>query len=472
MKKFFKIQRIWRLPAAIGLMAIGLLTMWLGLHQTIAVEKDGQTSTMRTPALTLAGALRGGGITLNEADQIIPGDVDWFWNLDQVSVSSAREVTIQSPEETYTLVSSDNIPANWMKDLGIRLYPEDRLLVNGAEIDPEEPIEKDDSIYLQYAPAKAILIEIDDQEKTIYTQEPILGRALEKAGFNLRSQDWLSVDLMTLVEDAMRVEIRRAKPVSVDIAGEKITGLSSAETVGAALLDLGIPLQNLDRSLPMEHDSLPEDRHVEIQRVNETVSIAMEEIAHEAEYVEDPDTPLDQISVIEPGQDAIFASRERVKLENGEVIWQESPIQWQASKPKDSLLGVGTKIDVQTAVIDGQTLAFWRKVSVYATSYSPCRSGVDGCLYGTATGILPVQKGVVAVTPRWLSVTNGYGMWGQSVYIPGYGYGVIADSGGGIPGTPWIDLAYSDDEYVSWGTWTTMYFLTPAPAWAPPVLYP
>jgi len=123
-------------------------------------------------------------------------------------------------------------------------------------------------------------------------------------------------------------------------------------------------------------------------------------------------------------------------------------------------------------VIDGQTLEYWRKVSVYATSYSPCRSGVDGCLYGTATGIMPVQKGVVAVTPRWLSVTNGYGMWGQAVYIPGYGYGVIADSGGGIPGTPWIDLAYSDEDYVTWGTWTTMYFLTPAPAWAPSILYP
>jgi uncharacterized protein YabE (DUF348 family) len=472
MKNNFKIPRIWRLPAAIGLMVIGLLTIWLGLHQTIAVERDGQTSTVRTPALSIAGALRSGGIILNEADQIIPGDVDRFWNLDQVSVSSAREVTVQSPEETFTLVSSDNIPANWMKDLGIRLYPEDRLLVNGAEIDPEEPIERDGSVYLQYAPAKAILIEFDGQEKTIYTQQPILGCALEKAGLNLGSQDWLSVDLMTPVEDAMRVEIRGAKPVSVDIAGVKVTGLSSAETVGEALLDLGIPLQNLDRSLPAENELLSEDRKIKIQRVDETVSIAIEEIPYESEYVEDPNTPLDQISVIEPGQDAIFAARERVKLENGEVIWQESPIQWQASEPKDSLLGVGTKIDVQTAVIDGQTLEYWRKISVYATSYSPCRSGVDGCLYGTATGILPVQKGVVAVTPRWLSVTNGYGMWGQSVYIPGYGFGVIADSGGGIPGTPWIDLAYSDDEYVSWGTWTTMYFLTPAPAWAPPVLYP
>lgn len=274
------------------------------------------------------------------------------------------------------------------------------------------------------------------------------------------------MNLTTAVEDAMRVELRQAKPVSVDVEGTVLTGFSSATTVGEALLDLGIPLQNLDRSIPAEHEPLPEDRQINIQRVNETVSVAIEEILHESEYVEDPNTPLDQMSVIEPGRDAIFAARERVKLENGEVIWQESPIQWQASEAKDGLMGVGTKIEVQTALVDGQTLEYWRKVSVYATSYSPCKSGVDRCLYGTASG-LPVEKGIVAVTVDWFLA-----MRGQRVYIPGYGYGVIADTGGGIPGTPWIDLAYSDDEYVSWGTWTTMYFLTPVPAWAPPVLYP
>ena len=141
-------------------------------------------------------------------------------------------------------------------------------------------------------------------------------------------------------------------------------------------------------------------------------------------------------------------------------------MQWQASEAKEGLLGVGTKIEVKSAVVDGQTLEYFRTVSVYATSYSPCKSGVDRCLYGTASG-MPVEKGVVAVTVDWFLA-----MRGQRVYIPGYGYGVIGDTGGGIPGTPWIDLAYSDDAYVPWGTWTTMYFLTPVPAWVPTFLSP
>jgi 3D (Asp-Asp-Asp) domain-containing protein len=55
----------------------------------------------------------------------------------------------------------------------------------------------------------------------------------------------------------------------------------------------------------------------------------------------------------------------------------------------------------------------------------------------------------------------------QKVYVQGYGFGTIADTGGGIPGTPWIDLGFDDDNYVSWHNWTTMYFLPPIPAWVP-----
>jgi len=58
-------------------------------------------------------------------------------------------------------------------------------------------------------------------------------------------------------------------------------------------------------------------------------------------------------------------------------------------------------------------------------------------------------------------------MRGQRVYIPGYGFGTIADAGGGIPGQYWIDLGYTDDTYVPWHQNVTMYFLTPIPSTIP-----
>jgi len=71
----------------------------------------------------------------------------------------------------------------------------------------------------------------------------------------------------------------------------------------------------------------------------------------------------------------------------------------------------------------------------------------------------------VAVAASWY---NGLEM--QPVYVPGYGHGIIADSGYGIPGRYWIDLGYDDENYVSWHDWTVIYFLTPVPAYVAAIL--
>jgi 3D (Asp-Asp-Asp) domain-containing protein len=71
----------------------------------------------------------------------------------------------------------------------------------------------------------------------------------------------------------------------------------------------------------------------------------------------------------------------------------------------------------------------------------------------------------VGVSTAWFRL-----MAGQQVYIPGYGRATIADTGGGIPGEYWIDLGFSDDDYESWHSNVTMYFLTPVPASIPYIL--
>jgi 3D (Asp-Asp-Asp) domain-containing protein len=118
-------------------------------------------------------------------------------------------------------------------------------------------------------------------------------------------------------------------------------------------------------------------------------------------------------------------------------------------------MGYGTKVVVQSETVDGQTIEYWRKLSVYATSYYPGEFEGDAI---TRSGV-PLTKGIVAVSAAWYP-----SMASLQVYVPGYGYGTIADSGYGIPGTRWIDLGYDDENYVGWHHWTTIYFLTPIPA--------
>ncbi len=154
-------------------------------------------------------------------------------------------------------------------------------------------------------------------------------------------------------------------------------------------------------------------------------------------------------------------TRERLRLEDGVEKGKMVEGPWKASDPQDGVLGRGTKVVVRTETINGETIEYWRKVTVYATSYKPSSQGGGT---GTASGI-PLTKGIIAVTRAWY-----LGMKFQPVYVPGYGRGIIADTGGGIPGRYWIDLGYDNENYESWHFWTTLYFLTPVPSYIPVVL--
>jgi 3D (Asp-Asp-Asp) domain-containing protein len=257
----------------------------------------------------------------------------------------------------------------------------------------------------------------------------------------------------------------------VKVGEETYTGKSAARSVGRALVDVGLSLQNLDYSIPREDEPIPVNREIELVRVSEEVVIATDEVAYESEYVEDPETELDQYSVVQPGQVGIYATRERIQYENGEEAGRSVEGSWQASVPQKELLGYGTKVVIRTEVVDGVTIEYWRKKYVYATSYEPCdNQGV--CHDGTAGGY-PLQIGIIAVTPQWYSVPNGLAMADLPVYVPGYGPAIVGDVGGGISGTPWIDVAYRPEDDFTWDAhWLTMYFLTPVPGWYPAIITP
>ncbi len=462
---FLKHAKNWRFLAAFLVLLLGAILIRFGISREVTIVVDGDPRQVRTGALTVSGALRAAGLKLQAEDRVTPERGQFLWDQSVLHVDRAHPVLIRTPEDDYSLITPERLPANLVSMAGIDLFPEDLLRVNGAVVDPQQPLDTTGGIVLQYQPAIELTVVIDEVETLIYSHQPTLGAALEEAGIPYRSQDWISKPLTQALTEALTVSIHRARPVTVRLGGSTIQGMSASATVGEALQDVGISLQNLDTSLPPEDAPLPESREISVMRIREDVRVMTDEVAYENDYVEDPNTLLDQISVIEPGQVGIYATRERVRYEDGEAVKTLAQDSWQASEAKDGVLGYGSNAQIRTEVVDGREIEFWRKISVYATAYSPCRCGTpDGsCCYGSASG-LPSQKGLVAVTPNWYSM-----MKFQKVYIPGYGEGVIGNVGGGANYFDhyWIDLAYSDDDYESWNRWTTMYFLPPIPAWIP-----
>ena len=66
-----------------------------------------------------------------------------------------------------------------------------------------------------------------------------------------------------------------------------------------------------------------------------------------------------------------------------------------------------------------------------------------------------MRRGIVAVDPRVVNL-------GGRVYVPGYGFGDVADTGGRILGRR-IDLGYDEWDLVYWYRWVDVYLLAPPP---------
>jgi uncharacterized protein YabE (DUF348 family) len=447
---------------SIALVVSGFGLMIAHLWHPYQLIVDGQTLQVRTVAFSLRGLSRQLHYELQPGDRTSIDPNAFTLTLpNRLSLQRTRKVEITNRDERFELQSSELLPANLLQESGIRLFPKDLLLQNGKTIDPYEPLLAGAEASLQLLPAKQITLEIDGESQVLFTQKDTLAEALLEAGIQLKPEDRLSSPPDTLLQAQNTLSLARAKHLTVSIGDQLISRMSAAPTVGEALAEVALAPQNLDRTIPPEDEPLPPNGQITLIRSAESISLIKDETTFGYSYQLDPEAELDATSVISPGQLGLVITRQRNRIENGVLVQTREEGPWKASDPSDAVLGWGTKVVIKTEVVDGQTLEYWRKVSVYVTSYHPSEFS-----YGAQTRSgLPLTKGIVAVASSWY---NGLEM--QPVYIPGYGHGVIADSGYGIPGKYWIDLGYDDENYVSWHDWTVIYFLTPVPAYVAAIL--
>ncbi len=449
-----KQRKTWVL-LSIALVLGGLALIFAQLWHPYELVVDGQTLHVRTIAFSLRGLLHQLNYELQTDDRTsINPDLFSLSLPDQLRVNRTRLVKIDIGEEVI-LQNSELLPANLLQEAGIVLFPEDLVMLDGEVIDPYKALSAGMEAKLQFLPAKQIMLEVDGETRTLYTQKATLSEALLEAGIQLQSEDRLSASPDTLLQAQNTFTLAKARSLAITIGNQTVSGMSAAPTIGEALAELGLAPQNLDRSIPPEDQPLPANGQITFIHSMESISLVKDETTFNYTYQLDPEVELDTTSVLIPGQLGLVVSRQRSRIEDSLIVHTADDGPWKASDPSDAVLGTGTKVVIKTEVVDGQTLEYWRKVSVYATSYHPSEFS-----YGAKTRSgLPLTKGIVAVAASWY---NGLEM--QPVYVPGYGHGIIADSGYGIPGRYWIDLGYDDENFISWHDWTVIYFLTPVPA--------
>lgn len=372
--------------------------------------------------------------------------------------STPEYIRVLDGAEILDMGADSRLPSELFIRAGRILGPEDEALLDGVPIRMDEPLTVTAGHILQIRRAINLILVTPEGSESIQSTAPTIGQALQEAGLSLHVSDFIDPPPDTPLTGPVTVNYLPSRQLEVRSTSGSVQVRSTASTIGEVLADTGFPLQGLDYSRPRLADSPPNGSLIEVVRVSESLILAQNQIPFESKFQASAEVPLDQQQILHPGQSGLSMNRIRIRYEDGLEISRQIEAGSLIRPPENRVVGYGTRVEVKSAQVNGVQIEYWRAVQMYATSYSPCRSGTDRCYSNTASG-KPVKKGVVALrTDLYL------GMRGQALFIPGYGFASVEDACGGCTGKPWIDLGYSDTDYQQWGSWVTVYFLAPIPA--------
>jgi uncharacterized protein YabE (DUF348 family) len=439
------------------LMLAGFSLMIHASTKTVEVVVDGESMWINTQTDTVGGVLKSANIEIAPEDIVIPDVGSIIEDGGLIHLTPASSVTLDIDGEISTVLTAHKSPANILHAAGMRLFPGDRVWVEGVRLLNSSQSMETQPKRLRIERAITLMIDDGAGGKWIRSAAATLGEALWEAGVILREGDHLDPGPETTLRGVESAALTRSRELVIEVDGSEILTRVVGPTVGEALSQARIALVGLDYTHPGTNLILPEEGNVEVIRVQEKTLVEMKPAPFETLYQPAPDLEIDNIEVVDPGKYGILANRVRIRLENGEEVHRQVDEAWQAVEPSPRILGYGTKIVVRTLNTSSGTIEYWRAVPVYATSYSPCNLGVDYCGDRTASG-KKVKRGVIGVIRSWYNAMKGW-----PVYVPNYGIGSIEDIGGGIYGRKWIDLGFTDENYERWHSWTTLYFLTPVP---------
>jgi len=387
----------------------------------------------------------------------------WLFPLLLVFLSACQKagtpVTILADGKTYSITISERIPAQILSTVKVTLGPNDRLLYMGSPVPLDTALSEAGSYTLTVRRAITLSLVTPDGKKTIQTSAQSVGQALAEAGYTLYTADRIDPPAETPLQAALTVTYQPSQALLVSVDGTQLPVRSAAPSVGEALAEAGLPLIGLDFSTPPETDSLPVDGKIKVTRVVETVALVQKSLPFTTRTEPSADLELDQNGLVQGGQAGLAVTRIRTTSQDGVQVSQKTESESIVRPPQDRIMGYGTKIVIRTATVDGVTFQYYRKLTLLATSYSPCGSGTSKCSYGTSSG-LPVQRGTVAMVYSWY-LAFGF----DKLYIPGYGYATVGDVGAGPAGSHyWVDLGFTDADYQPVYGNVTVYFLAPVPA--------
>jgi uncharacterized protein YabE (DUF348 family)/3D (Asp-Asp-Asp) domain-containing protein len=388
----------------------------------VVLEADGRVLAWRTRARTVAGALAEAGVTLGPFDSVLRNGLRAGYNDD-----------LDLPP---LLVA--------VRALGLRVAED----ADPASASPEQ-------VALVVRRAVPFTVVEGDQPQSLLSSQPTVAQALRERGIRLGPGDEVEPAVSSPLTPGLQVHIRRAQRVTLSVGGTETVIYTQERTVKGLLEEAGIVLSGTDRVEPPAETALSQDLQVRVYAYAEQRFVESEVVDHGTVYRLDPELAEGETQRV-VGTDGVLHREYVVAYEDGVEVSRQLVDEWYDPEPVDTIVYFGTPERVQAAQTLPEGLNVVRVMTVYATWYNPASAGrpPSDPSYGiTSTGV-PVTKGIVAVDPSVIP-------YGTRMYIPGYGFGEAADTGGAIVGNI-IDLGFPDGVDPGWTPrWIDIYILGP-----------
>lgn len=448
--------------------------------EMVTLEVNGRVWRTRTHQQTVGAFLREVGLDLQRADIVLPPMGTRLEEQQTVIVQKALPVLVEADGQVVEHYTHSHRMMDLLRETGLNPKPHDMVTLDGEPADLNAPLP-----HYQWAPSRwplfrglarnlvdnlatswlrlklqrAVPLSINDSgtHTMVYSVARTVGKALLSQDIVLYLGDRVQPVLGTLLTTGMHVEIRRAKPVTIQVDGRVINTRAQAHNVAQLLSEAGIGLLGKDYTIPNLDAEVTPDMSVRMVRVVEAWLWETEDIPFETVWRSDSTLELDQRRTDQAGRLGVRKRRVRLTYEDGEEKKRVIAEEWVEHQPTTRIVSYGTKIVVRELETASGVIGYWRKVRMLATSYTPatCGKEPDHPQYGITRLGWQAKKGIVAVDPRVINLRT-------DVYVPGYGFGTAADTGGKIKGRR-IDLCYDEDNLVLWNRWVDVYLLEPIP---------
>ncbi|HEY4685800.1 MAG TPA: ubiquitin-like domain-containing protein [Dehalococcoidia bacterium] len=456
-----------RLSLFLCLAFAGLLGFIVFPPRRLVISADNGVSVLVSRETDVASLLESAGVQREAGDVLLRSG-------DQIKVERAVPVVVEVDGRALAWRTRAETVQQLLDELAVSVSPYDTLLYNSIEVSATDALypspislaslagfgvfnragSQPEGVVLSVVRAVPLTIVEDGRAMPIQSSRPTVEMALQDAGIRLGPADEVYPAASTAVTAGLQVEVKHAKAISLRVGGSTNVIYTQQDTLQAALAEIGLFLGPEDRVEPALDATVTNDMTARLVRVSGRQLIERRDVQRRTVFR--PDAALAALdSRIVKGHDGVRFHESRIVIEDGVEVEKTLVKEWFDPEPADNVIYYSTA-SIEAVGFSPDNLSVARTERMYATWYNAASAGKASTDPGygiTASGV-PVTRGIVAVDPKVIRL-------GTRLYIPGYGFAVAGDTGGGIIGNM-VDLGYADGEPVDWRTgWVEVYILGP-----------